>query len=194
MVKYTGKKSAASLLTTLLNLAWYAGLVLALFFIGVQTYFILSGPQLSGESMMLQIETTGMIFRFTEGFQFSAQDSLLVYQFSLVLPLIVIGLFIIFHLRKILASLANEEPFTVENSSRIKYIGWSVIIITFIKAVLSFLLGIYFSRMVVLPGLEISANIRLIDFSGILAGILILILAEVFKHGALLQEDHNLTV
>jgi hypothetical protein len=194
MVKYTGKKSAASFLTVLLGLAWYAGIALGLFFIGLQIYFYIGNAQWPGESMMLQIETTGMIFRFTEGFQFPVGDSLLVYQFTFVLPLIVIGLFIIYHLKKILASLAGEEPFSVENGSRIRYIGWGVIAASFIKAILSFLLGIYFSRVIVLPGLEVSANLRLIDFGGILAGLLILILAEVFRHGAVLQEDQNLTV
>jgi len=105
-----------------------------------------------------------------------------------------IGLLIIYQLRKIFATLVDETPFTIENSRRITIIGLAIIAATILKAVLTALIGLYFASLINLPGLGINANIRLEDFGGVLIGIIILVLAEVFRHGARLQEEQDLTV
>jgi len=93
-----------------------------------------------------------------------------------------------------MSTIAGDDPFSMGNSRRIKIIGWLVITASVLKALLNFLLGFYFMSLIKLPGLVVEANIRLEDFSGIFIGGIILILAEVFRHGSLLQEEHNLTV
>ncbi|MDW7739691.1 MAG: DUF2975 domain-containing protein [Bacillota bacterium] len=194
MVKYTGEKSAASLIKSLLGAAWYLGIIFTIvLFIG-QIYLFFINPQVFGENVMLRIETPGIAFSFNEGFTQTDAQKLFIYQFALVLPLLAIGLLVIYQLRKILATLVDETPFTIDNARRIAVIGYSIIAATIIRAVLNMLIGLYFSSTVNLPGLELYANIRLEDFSGILIGALVLILAEVFKHGSRLQEEQDLTV
>ncbi len=194
MVNKTSKKSAALFIEKLLRLAWYLGIVSGVLLIGGQIYLMLASPGWLGETMKLQIETSGLVFSFTEGFSAPEAGTLFIFQFTLVIPLLAMGLLIVFHLRKIFSTIAGGDPFSMENSKRIRVIGWTVIAASVLKALLSFFLGLYFSTLVDLPGLVLTANLRLTDFGGVFVGITILILAEVFQHGARLQEESNLTV
>ena len=194
MVNKTSKKSAALIIEKLLWLAWYLGIVFGVLLISGQIYLMIAGPDWLGETMKLQIETSGLIFSFTEGFSAPETGTMFIFQFALVIPLLAIGLLIIFHLRKIFATIAGGDPFSMENSKRIRLIGWAVIVASVLKALLSFLIGLYFSTLINLPGLTLTANMRLEDLSGVFVGVIILILAEVFQHGARLQEESNLTV
>ena len=162
--------------------------------IGGQIYLMLASPAWLGETMKLQIETSGLVFSFTEGFSAPEAGTLFIFQFALVVPLLAMGLLIIFQLKKIFTTITEGSPFSMENSKRIRVIGWTIIAASAIKALLGFLLGLYFSTLINLPGLDLTANIRLQDFAGVFAGIIILALAEVFQHGARLQEESNLTV
>ena len=194
MVEKTKKQSAVIILEKLLGFAWYLGIIFGILLIGGLAFFLIADPGWLGESMRLQIETPGLVFIFTSGYSMPAAETIFRFQFALILPFLVIGLLVIYHLRKIFATLAGGDPFSKGNSRRIKTIGWLVITATVFKAVLSFLFGLYFMNFISLPGLILEANIRLEDFSGVFAGIIILILAEVFKYGSLLQEEQNLTV
>ncbi len=194
MVNKTSKKSAALIIEKLLGLAWYLGIVFGVLLTGGQIYLMIASPVWLGETMKLRIETSGLVFSFTEGFSAPEAGTMFIFQFALVIPLLAMGLLIIFHLKKIFSTIAGENPFSMENSKRIRVIGWTVIAASVLKALLSFFLGIYFSTLVNLPGLVITANLRLTDFGGVFVGIIILILAEVFQHGARLQEESNLTV
>jgi hypothetical protein len=194
VVNKTGKKTAALIIEKLLWLAWYLGIVFGVLLIGGQLYLMIAGPQWLGETMKLQIETSGLVFSFTEGFNAPEAGTLFIFQFALVIPLLAIGLLIIFHLRKIFTTIAGGDPFSMQNSKRIRVIGWSVVAVSVLKALLSFFLGLYFSTLIDLPGLTLIANMRLEDFGGVFVGVIILILAEVFQHGARLQEESNLTV
>ena len=194
VVNKTSKKSAALIIEKLLWLAWYLGIVFGVLLIGGQIYLMIAGPDWLGETMKLQIETSGLVFSFTEGFSAPETGTMFIFQFALVIPLLAIGLLIIFHLRKIFATIVSGDPFSMENSKRIRLIGWAVIVASVLKALLSFLIGLYFSTLINLPGLTLTANMRLEDLSGVFVGVIILILAEVFQHGARLQEESNLTV
>jgi hypothetical protein len=190
----TGKKTVAAYIEKLLGLAWYLGIVFGVLLIGGQIYLMIASPAWLGETMKLQIETSGLVFSFTEGFSAPEAGTLFIFQFALVVPLLAMGLLIIFQLKKIFTTITEGSPFSMENSKRIRVIGWTIIAASVIKALLGFLLGLYFSTLINLPGLDLTANIRLQDFAGVFAGIIILALAEVFQHGARLQEESNLTV
>lgn len=190
MVQYLGKKSVSSILKTVLDLAWYLGLagtaVVALFL----GYTLISGPRLSPGS--LQIGMPGLIFRFTGGIPRVWHTNLSI-QFMLVLLLMFIGLLVVYHLRKIFATLAVGTPFTGENVSRIRIIGIALIAGALLKNVIQIMNGIYLSRILSMPGVETAVNTR-VDLTGILMGAVVIILAEVFRYGAYLQEEQDLTV
>ncbi|MEW5784574.1 MAG: DUF2975 domain-containing protein [Bacillota bacterium] len=192
-MKYLGTKSASSFLRLVLNLAWYLGIAVTVLLAMSQLYYFLIAPHSLSGPIMLQFETPGLVFRFTEGLTEPNSETLFVLQFTLVMPLLAIGLLVIYQLRKIFATLVDETPFTSNNVRRIRFSGAAVIAGTLLKALLNTLIGVYFSKVVHLPGLELNYNYK-IDFIGIFLGLVILILAEVFRQGARLQEDQDLTV
>lgn len=192
-MKYLGKKSASSFLRLVLNLAWYLGIAATVLLALSQLYFFLIPPPSLSGPLMVQFETPGLVFRFAKGLIDSHSPTLFVLQFTLVIPLLAIGLLVIYQLRKIFNTLVDGTPFTIDNVRRIRFIGAAVIAGTLLKGLLHTLIGIYFSNVIQLPGLELNANVK-IDFIGIFLGLVILVLAEVFRHGARLQEDQDLTV
>jgi hypothetical protein len=99
--KKEGKLTAASFMIKLLGVAWYLNLVFGAFLIGGHLYLLIVKPSWLGESMRLQIETPGLVFIFTEGFSAPDTGTLFIFQFALILPLLAMGLLIIYHLRKI---------------------------------------------------------------------------------------------
>ena len=144
MTKYTGKNSAAYLIRKFLGVAWYLGILFGFLIIGWHLYLLIVRPDWFGESIKLQIETPGLVFRFAEGYTHPSAEKLYLFQFSLVLPILAIGLFVIYHLRKIFATLFERTPFTFENGQRIRAIGFAIIAVTILRVVLTTLLGFYF--------------------------------------------------
>lgn len=191
MVKYLGKKSASSVLKVVLDLAWYLGLAGVVLLVLFQVYFLVGGPELIPGS--LQIETPGLVFRFTDGLPEPVTRTKFVVQFILVLLLMAVGLVVLYQLRKIFATLAGETPFTGENVRRIRIIGIAVIAGALLNTIVHIMIGIYLSSIVRVPGLELSVNLK-VDLNGILLGVVVIILAEVFRYGACLQEEQDLTV
>ncbi len=190
-MKYLGKKSASSVLKVVLDLTWYLGLAGVVLLMLFQVYFMVGGPELIPGS--LQIETPGLVFRFTDGLPEPVTRTKFVVGFILVLLLLAVGLLVIYQLRKIFATLAGRTPFTKENARRIRIIGIAVIAGALLNTIVYFMLGLYISNFVQLPGVELIANLK-VDFGGIFLGAVIIILAEVFRYGACLQEEQDLTV
>lgn len=192
-MKYLGDKSASSVLHVVLNLAWYLGLIAVGLLVVLQVYFrvgLMRGPEQFPGS--LQIETPGLVFRFTDGMP-GPSLAQFVLQFFLILFLLAIGLLVLYQLRKIFATLAGETPFTGENVRRIRIIGIAVVTGSLLSTIVHFMIGLYISNIVHLPGLELYANFK-VDISGIFLGVVVIILAEVFRYGASLQEEQDLTV
>ncbi len=192
-MKYLGDKSASSALHVVLKLAWYLGLIAVGLLVVLQVYFLVGlirgSDQFPGS---LQIETPGLVFRFTDGMPEPARTQF-VLMLILYLILLAVGLLVLYQLRKIFATLAGETPFTGENVRRIRIIGIAVIAGSLLSTVAHFMLGIYISNIVQMPGLELYANFK-VDISGIFLGAVVIILAEVFRYGARLQEEQDLTI
>lgn len=194
MVKKSGKKSAVFIIEKMLDLAWYLGIIFGALLIAWQLFLVIAEPEWLSENMKLQFETRGLLLRFNEGFIAPDAGRMFILQFTLIAPLLAIGLLIIYQLRKLFYTIRSGDPFSRENSRRIQIIGIAVIASSVLSALLSFLIGSYLATLIDLPGLDLMAHIRLQDFGGVFVGIIILILAEVFQHGARLQEESNLTV
>ena len=191
-MKYLGRKSASSVLRVVLDLAWYLGLALgAWLLVQFLVCFLLGGPELFPGS--LQIETPGLVFRFTGGLPGPLPPTHFALLFALILLLLAIGLLVIYQLRRIFATLAGKTPFTGENVLRIRIIGIAVITGALLNSIVHVLIGNYLAGNIHLPGMELNVNLKP-DFGGIFLGAVVLILAEVFRYGARLQEEQDLTV
>jgi hypothetical protein len=105
---------------------------------------------------------------------------------------------VLLFLRRIFGTMAAGKPFVDENIRRIRWIGWLMIIFGFLNQAVRWGLIWYVHHNVVATGLDLSLQIdqSLVqpDMTMIFLGLVVLALAEVFRYGAGLQADSDLTV
>lgn len=93
-------------------------------------------------------------------------------------------------LRQIINSVGQSDPFVIENATRLTRMGWIAIIVELLK--------LPAGGMVIFLATQLERDDIHIDmsfsFMGILVGILLFILARVFRHGAAMREDLEGTV
>ena len=108
--------------------------------------------------------------------------------------LVAMGWLILYFLFHVLASI-KTDPFSQENLSRIRKIGLLVIGLELYHFFISLYLSVSIGKSVVIEGAKvIPIGWTFIDFGVIFLGIIILVIAEVFRQGFVLQEYENLTV
>lgn len=139
----------------------------------------------------------------------SAKAAVVIYQGVLNIPLqhkafivfsnashviiMVLVIAILFFVRKMIRSALKNEPFAEHNGHYLTYIGYLLIASPFMESALQFILVTYLKNFVQLSN---AIHLTAIDFNfgDVFVGVLILILAQVFKYGTTLQQDKNLTV
>jgi hypothetical protein len=198
-VRYLGRRSVSSGLTTLFNVVWYVSIVsgcaLAL---GTAVSAVLHiagvvdlGALVGAGHHKITLRSPGAeIVLQGPGVQPSLGSLATVIGVALVL--IPVWLLMLNHLRRLMASAAHEHPFTEENVGRIRWLGYLFMIGAVLQSIVEVVVGYHLSR-VSIPGVEINARIGL-NFPAMIAGFVILVLAEVFRLGVELKEDQDLTV
>jgi hypothetical protein len=115
------------------------------------------------------------------------------FSLTLVLGLLILGMWIADQLRQIFGTLRDGEPFAAANAGRIRRVAAGVILAELVRtgAVLywSYSAGalVTASGARFIPATHISAP-------SILYGLLILVIAEIFREGARLREEQSLTI
>ena len=96
-------------------------------------------------------------------------------------------------LRHVFRSLSRGLVFIPQNARRIRWVGLTVIFGELARAVLVYFWSYYLSLHFTANGLHFVASI---DFSGVtvIAGLSIMVIAEVFREGTRLQEEQSLTI
>ncbi len=102
-------------------------------------------------------------------------------------------LWVLGQLRAVFRTLREGRPFVAANATRIRRVAFAVIFGEAGRAAIVFLTNYYASTHFVAEGLHFDA---LPDFRimAVLYGLIILVIAEVFRAGARLDEDQSLTV
>ncbi|GEM_PF-3079962 len=189
-----GKKSLASKLLTLVNLALilvFIGLIGMVIFV---SYFLLaeelpavasSGISLQGPGLIVHLESEGAL---EIGYSFFTT------QLLLAIPLILMVLFILYKLRFILSSLKNENPFSPDNPVHIRHIGYGIIATVVVSSIAEGIAGYHLSPIISEKFPQLSWQAFSPDLTGIFFGLLILILSEVFRQGTELKKDQEFTV
>jgi Protein of unknown function (DUF2975). len=97
-------------------------------------------------------------------------------------------LFSINQIRQIIGSiLSGSSPFTLANAALLRRLGIAVILYSLLaKLILNILICLLVTHI-------FSINLGGISLIGIIIGILVLFVSEIFKYGALLQEEHDST-
>jgi hypothetical protein len=103
------------------------------------------------------------------------------------------GLWILTQLRAVFRTLRDGHPFVAANAARIRRIGYAVIAGEALRIAFELAGNAYIARHFVADRLRFDAWPRL-DFSALIAGLIILVIAEVFRAGARLEEEQSLTV
>lgn len=100
---------------------------------------------------------------------------------------------ILVQLHGILATVLESGPFVAENARRLRVIAFALFAIAFLGSLAGVLSGWWKHEMIQIPGVEVVTRWRF-DFGPIGVGVLILVLAEVFRVGVAMKEEQDLTV
>jgi len=111
----------------------------------------------------------------------------------LLIGLLALLLWALSQLRAVLCTLRDGKPFTPANALRIRRIAWLAIVGELVRAAVVFFENRYAVTHFVSEGLHFSARPEVNVFA-IVNGLIILVVAEVFRIGARLDEDQSLTV
>ncbi len=218
-MRVLGRRSVASLLTILVNVA--SGLVaLALVltvvmlvlapvvqvpvevsagWIGVGTKMTIpvsfsvdarthrvSAPSLGVEDAQLQDVRGLLAFPVRRGAYLYGSVVLLAIMFAL-------ALWVLGNLRAVFRTLRDGRPFVRANATRIRTIAWLFIIGELARATMVFFQNYYAMIHFSADGLRFNAPLDL-NFTAIIDGLIILVIAEVFRAGTRLDEEQSLTV
>lgn len=120
--------------------------------------------------------------------KFDAKNAYLVVSLTNIVLTFCAYLYSISQIRHIIGSILNgSSPFILANAARIRRMGIAVILYSLLaKLVLNILICLLVTHI-------FSINLGGISLIGIIIGILVLFLSEIFKYGALLQEEHDST-
>lgn len=105
-----------------------------------------------------------------------------------------IGAVVLYELGRILDNMAEHTPFIMENANRMRSVGLAVLGAGVMAIVCEIALASYIANNLRIPGIDLGVKINLARLDIIVVGLIILLLAEVFRYGVQLQDEHDLTV
>jgi hypothetical protein len=171
----------------LLNAGLWVGIGLSVIIISYSViYPLLSGNNTSGIVFDGFILTNNTILKVSE-----------IYFIFIAMSVIisVCGIICIWMLKNIINSLRSGTPFTDVNVRRIRIIGWTVFAYTYLRQILNYLYIQSYSDALINNGMEsvFKANFTVIP-NGVILALCIIIIAEIFRYGCVLQQEHDTTV
>jgi hypothetical protein len=208
-----GKRSVASFVAGVLTLALYvvsAGIALAAVLlllapwiplpqparpeglvIGVPAAFAVDASQVSAPS----IGVTAAAIRDATGILRIPASTTRVYVGGLSFALVMLAIvwFGVSQLRKVVFSLRDERPFAAANAARIRRIAYAVLAGELLRAAFTIGSNIYIARHFEAEGMSFDVRLN-VSITTIVAGLIIFVLAEVFRAGTHLEEEQSLTV
>ena len=111
----------------------------------------------------------------------------------LVALYLTIALWVLVQLRAVFRTLRDGRPFVAANAMRIRWIGYAVILGELVQSLALFGGNAYAKTHFAADVLRFDAWPSL-DVFAIIHGLIILVIAEVFRAGARLEEDQSLTI
>lgn len=191
-MKYLGRRSVSSFIKITLTILWWAGVVgMTAFTVGT-VLILLIGPPKGVSPPPLMINTDFGRILFTNATVKDPRALFLAFMpFGAVM--ISIGLAIIYQLKKIFASLAAGSPFILENTKRIQRIALFIFSGAAIQFVAGQIIGKVLEANVVIKDVSFIVS-RKPNLAALFFGLVILVLAEIFRQGATLKEEQDLTI
>lgn len=112
---------------------------------------------------------------------------------TLLMLVMALFLWVTSQLRAVVRTVRDGKPFIALNATRVRRIGWALILGEVVRATVTFFESSYAMQHFSIEGLHFSARP---DFSvlAIVEGMIVLVIAEVFRTGTRLDEEQSLTV
>ncbi len=167
--------------------------------IGSKTIYMFNGQQFG----FLRVDYT----EFTKAFTVTN-----MLWFLADISFFLLWLIITYQIMKILQSIKDEAVFIQQNIKRITFIGWAFILMTFVEIVKDQVFFLVAKQHLQDTGLTLISNVNWYDlvpislysvsydtmnhsrFQGIALGLIILVIAQIFKNGFELQKEKDLTI
>lgn len=208
-MKAVGERSIASFIRSVLEAAWWVGVVGLVVLTGLLVFSFLfdlesnnltmdlpvalelnapvhgSSPSVAADARLERVRGN-LRFPVRNGAFFSASMFLVVLLFGGLL-------WVVTQLRHIFRALSRGLLFIPENARRLRSVGFSVIVGELARAALVYFWSYYTSLHFTANGLRFVASTN-ISVIAILAGFAILVIAEVFREGTRLHEEQSLTI
>ena len=109
--------------------------------------------------------------------------------------MMLLGVFCVWMLRDVVNSLKIGSPFSTLNVKRIRLLGWALFAVAYLRQAACYITADRMSQVLSDNGMGslIQARFQLIPEGAVLA-ICVLLLAEVFRYGCMLQNEHDTTI
>jgi len=203
-MKALGQGSVASIVRVGLSIAnvilWVAlgGLVIGAIVYGVLLWLIAAGhvdPTIltGGEGTIRLGENGGSNFSLTYDEPGGATWPVALPAFMIGAVVVVGGLVIVQRLSKLFYSFTSGEPFRRENADHLRMIWITMLCIEIARYVLLALTGVLLAAFGAPDGAEARFEVQ-IDLTNWLSIFVLIVLAEVFREGARLKEEQELTI
>jgi hypothetical protein len=207
-MKALGERSISSFIRVVLDGAWWLVAASLVLLSGVLLFSL--SVKLEGNNLTMDLpvalelnapvhgstalQTDARIENLRGNLRFPIRDQAFFSRSMLVIVLLFgFLLWLVTQLRHIFRSLSRGLLFIPENARRIRWVGLTVIFGELARAALLYFCSYYMSLHFTANGLRFVAST---DFNGvtIVAGLAILVIAEVFREGTRLHEDQSLTI
>lgn len=195
-MKYLGGKSMASFINTLIQifkavLICFEAVFCILFSLSLIKYAFVPGlPGIPLGGMSMEVPGMGITIPADSPVMTSSAFPVILNGFIAIW--IGFAIFILNKLKAVFGTLENKTPFVHENAVRIQKIGFSVIVLSFIQPLYQYIVNHYMLEYVYRSDVNIGTRVTLLDYK-LFLGLIILVIAEVFRHGSKLQDDSDLT-
>ena len=210
-MKAMGNRSVSSLLAALISVGFYTVAIVLVLMVGLASVPLFT--DLSNTEMSIPVSfsvETGALrlaapapsiakadIRDAHGsgtLRFPPPSGMVLTTTALLVALgLAIGLWALGHLRAVFRTLRDGRPFVAANAMRIRWIGYAVILGEVVQSLVLFGGNAYARTHFAVDALRFDAWPR-IDIFAIIHGLIILVIAEVFRAGARLDEDQSLTI
>jgi hypothetical protein len=113
--------------------------------------------------------------------------------FSGRLVAVAMMLLVAFLIRQILTEVLKGAPFTISNAKRLHWIGWIVVGAGVILPLANYLAGVWILNQIGATDMPLAPTLA-IHRDWILAGLFVLLLSTLFRHGVELEQEKSLTI
>jgi hypothetical protein len=126
--------------------------------------------------------------------QFSPSSRrMLLVPMLMIVVMVVMMIWVLEHLRALFRSLGENDVFAPANVHHMQCIGWAVILVEPLRAGITYFSQAYARSHFVGDGLRFATDLDF-NLGTLFSGLVILVLAEIFRVGTRLDEDQSLTI